>query len=64
MKKHLISTILFTLLVTLPGYADCPVHTDKADRHITSVKKAPVVQTHTFATPEPKESWHDLHWFE
>ncbi len=65
MKKHLLSTVLFsTLLVTVPGHADCPFHTDKADKHMTSMKKAPVVQAHSFAAPEAKETWHDLHWFE
>ena len=64
MKKHLVSTVLFTFLITMPGYADCPFYTNKTDKHFTTVKQAPVVSSHNFATPEPKESWHDLHWFE
>lgn len=66
MKKHLITTVLFsTLLITIPGHADCPFsHTDKAGKNTATVKQAPVVQPHSYATPEPTVSWHDLHWFE
>ena len=64
MKKQIVSTVLFTLLVTLPGYADCPLgHADKSNKKDTTAK-APLVQPHSYATPEPTVSWHDLHWFE
>lgn len=64
MKKYIASTVLFTLLITMPGYADCPSHTDKTDKHVTSVMAVSVVKSQSFATSAPKESWHDLHWFE
>ena len=66
MKKHLLSTVLFsTLLVALPGHADCPFsHTDKSDQNAVTAAKAPKVQPHSYATQDATVSWHDLHWFE
>ncbi len=64
MKKQLVSTVLFALLVTLPSYADnTSRHTAKSDKRDLTAK-APLVQSHSYATPEPTVSWHDLHWFE
>jgi len=63
MKKQIVSTVLFTLLVTLPGYADCPLGSaDKSNNR--SAKRPPAVASHSYATPEPTVPWHDLHWFE
>ena len=63
MKKLLMSAVLLaTLIVSIPGRAECPF--DKDNKQAPAMKHPVSIRVHKVIAPEPEESWHDLHWLD